>query len=392
MGAMNLALYAFTAVAARLLGPREYGAFASLMAVLVVVSGVQLGIQATAARRISADPEHVGQIEREVLRLSLRTAVVVGGLLLLATPVIDRLLRLDSLLAAGLLALAAVPVTYLGGQLGVLQGERRWWPVSVLYFASGVFRLVAGVALILWHPTDASAMAGVLVGSLVPVALGAYALRRTRIPGLVSDHHGSRPVAREILVSSQTLLAYLVLMNCDVVLARNVLDEHAAGLYAAGLILTKAMLFLPQFVVVVAFPSMATAHERRRALLRGLTFILAVGTAGVLGCALLPGLALVFVGGAEYAEIRGQLWLFAVLGTVLCLLQLLVYAVLARQGTRTIALVWIAVLAVLAVGSQRSTVTGLLTSVVIIDSVLFVALLLLSLRRLGKLDRDSSAV
>ena len=183
--------------------------------------------------------------------------------------------------------------------------------------------------------------------------------------------------------SSQTLLAYLVLMNCDVVLARTVLDEHDAGLYAAGLILTKAMLFLPQFVVVVAFPSMATAHERRRALARGLTFILVLGAAGVLACALLPGLALVFVGGAEYAEIRGLLWLFAVLGTVLCLLQLLVYAVLARQGTRSVVLVWVAVLVVLAVGSQQSTVTGLLTSVVVIDSVLFAALLLLSLRRLG---------
>ena len=388
MGGMNLALYVFTAVAARLLGPREYGAFASLMAVLIVVSVLQLGIQATAARRISADPEHVGQIEREVLRLSLRAALVVGGLLLIAAPAIDRLLRLDSLLAAGLLALCAVPVTYLGGQLGVLQGERRWWPVAVLYLASGVFRLVAGVGLILWHPTDASAMAGVLVGSAVPVALGVYALRRTRDPGLVGEHHGRRPVAREILASTQTLLAFLVLMNCDVVLARTVLDEHDAGLYAAGLILTKAMLFLPQFVVVVAFPSMATAHERQRALVRGLTFILGLGAAGVLACALLPGLALVFVGGAEYAEIRGLLWLFAVLGTVLCLLQLLVYAVLARQGTRTVVVVWIAVLAVLAVGSQQSTVTSLLTSVVVIDSVLFAALLLLSLRRLGSPTPD----
>jgi O-antigen/teichoic acid export membrane protein len=392
MGGMNLALYVFTAVAARVLGPREYGAFASLMAVLIVVSVVQLGIQATAARRVSADPEHVAQIQREVLRLSLRTALVVGGLMLLLAPAVAALLRLDSAVAAGLLALCAVPVTYLGGQLGVLQGERRWWPVAVLYLASGVARLGAGVALILWRPTDVAAMAGVLVGSLAPVVLGAYALRHTRAAGPVSDHHGTRPVVREIFASSQTLLAFLVLMNCDVVLARTVLDEHDAGLYAAGLILTKAMLFLPQFVVVVAFPSMATAHERRRALLRGLTFILVLGAAGVLACALLPGLALVFVGGDEYAEIRGLLWLFAVLGTVLCLLQLLVYAVLARQGTRSVALVWVAVLVVLAVGSQQSTVTSLLTSVVVIDSVLFAVLLLLSLRRLGSPDRDSSAV
>ena len=42
MGGMNLTLYVFTVVAARLLGPREYGAFASLMAVLIVVAVVQL--------------------------------------------------------------------------------------------------------------------------------------------------------------------------------------------------------------------------------------------------------------------------------------------------------------------------------------------------------------
>ena len=78
MGGMNLALYVFTALAARLLGPQDYGALASLMAVLLVVSVLQLGIQTTAARRISADPEHVAQIEREILRLTLRAAAVIG--------------------------------------------------------------------------------------------------------------------------------------------------------------------------------------------------------------------------------------------------------------------------------------------------------------------------
>ena len=34
----------------------------------------------------------------------------------------------------------------------MLQGERRWWPVSVMYVASGVPRLVVGTALILWRP------------------------------------------------------------------------------------------------------------------------------------------------------------------------------------------------------------------------------------------------
>ena len=273
--------------------------------------------------------------------------------LLLLTPVINWLLRLDDMASASLVALSAVPLTITGGQLGILQGERRWWPVSMIYLASGVPRLVIGTALILWRPTELSAMLGVFLGAIIPVVLGVYALRRKRATGRVSEHHSTRPIVREILGNAQTLLAFLCLINTDVIVARNVLDEHDAGLYAGGLILTKAMLFLPQFVVVVAFPSMSTAHERRRALIRGLTLILALGAAGVLACALLPQLALVFVGGSEYAEVQDQLWLFAVLGTVLSLLQLLIYSVLARQGTKSVYLVWFALVVLLVVGLQH---------------------------------------
>jgi O-antigen/teichoic acid export membrane protein len=380
----NVSTYLFTAVAARLLGPQAYGALASLMAVLLVVSVIQLGIQTTAARRISADPAHVGQIEGEILSLTYRSAAFVGVGLLLLSPVIDRLLRLESIAAAAMVAPSAVLLTILGGQLGILQGERRWWPVAVLYFTSGLPRLVIGTALIVWRPTELAAMAGVTIGCVIPVLLGLYALRRKRAPGKVSEHHDTRRVLREILTNSQTLLAFLALMNCDVIVARNVLDKHDAGLYAGGLILTKAMLFLPQFVVVVAFPAMSTAHERRQALLRGLGLILALGVVGVLACLTLPQLALVFVGGDAYAELDDRLWLFAFLGTVLSLIQMLVYAVLARQGTRSVLLVWAALAALLILGLQVSTIWALLLVVLTVDTVLFVALLVISLRRLGQ--------
>ena len=124
--------------------------------------------------------------------------------------------------------------------------------------------------------------------------------------------------------------------------ARNVLDEHDAGLYAGGLILTKAVLFLPQFVIVTAFPAMSTPGERRRALVRSLAMVLALGVVCTLGALLLSDVAMIFIGGAEYADVEDRIWLFAILGTLLAMLQLLVYAVLARQGGRSTALFWVA--------------------------------------------------
>lgn len=379
MGVMNVATYGFTIIAARILGPRSYGALASLMAALLVIAVLQLGLQATAARRIAAEPAHVGQIERTILGVTYRAALALGVVLLLLTPLLDMVLRLDSLVTAALVSIVSVPFTVMGGQAGILQGERRWGALSVVYLLSGVPRLIIGTALILWQPTETAALVGVGVGACAPVLAGWWFLRRPRAPGSVSDEHGFRRVMQETFHNSQVLLAFFALSNADIIIARNVLDEHDAGLYAGGLILTKAVLFLPQFIVVVAFPSMATVGERRRALTVSLGLVAVIGVLVVAASAALPDLALVFVGGDEYAEIGDHLWIFAILGTVLAMLQLLVYSVLARQGQRSVYLVWAALLALVALGLTTGSLRGLLTAVIGVDALLLVALLAISL-------------
>ncbi len=381
---MNVGTYAFTMIAARLLGPQAYGALASLMATLLVIGVLQLGLQATAARRIASEPDHVGQIEHTILRVTHRAALAIGVVMLALSPVVDRVLRLDNLLAAVLVAVVAVPMTVMGAQAGILQGERRWAPLALLYLANGLPRLLIGGTLIWWRPDEVTAMVGVAIGQWAPVLVGWWALRRTarRADRIPVAAHGAREVVRESIINSQALFAFFALSNVDIIVARNVLDGHEAGLYAGGLILTKAVLFLPQFVVVVAFPAMSTPEERRRALLRSISLVAVIGVLATLAAWLLSSLALVFVGGNDYTEIRDSLWLFAVLGTALSLLQLLVYSVVARQGRRSIVLVWIAFAVVVGVGLTTESVNGLLVVAATVDVVLFVALLALSLFRL----------
>ena len=381
MGVMNVATYGFTMIAARLLGPPAYGALAGLMATLLVITVLQLGLQATAARRISAEPEHVAQIERTILGVTYRAALALAVVLLLLAPLINSLLRLDSLPTAALVAVASVPFTIMGGQAGILQGERRWWQLSVLYVLSGVPRLMIGTALIWWRPSETSALVGTAIGAVAPVVAGWWYLRREREPWVGSEMHGFRSVMIETFRNSQVLLAFFALSNVDVIVARNVLPEHDAGLYAGGLILTKAVLFLPQFVVVVAFPSMSTIAERRQALTASLALVAGIGAAVSLGAAVLPRLALVFVGGADYTEISDNLAVFAVLGTVLSMLQLLVYSVLARQAHRSVLLIWLALVALVGLGLLASSFEQLLTIVLVVDGALFAVLLALGLRR-----------
>lgn len=394
MAVMNVTTYGYTILAARLLGPGSYGAFAAVMGLLLVLGVLQLGLQTTGARRIAAQPDSVAEVERALLRVAVGTAAVLALLCLLLSPVIDRLLNLDSVPTAVLVAVTVLPMTLMGAQAGILQGERRWRALAALYLAAGVVRLVVGGAFLAWRPTETVAVLAVLVAFFAPVAVGWWALRRSapHRRGHASGHHDERSILSETFRNSHALLAFFALSNADVIVARDVLGDHQSGLYAGGLILVKAVLFLPQFVVVVAFPSMSDQADRGRALSLSVGLVMLLGVVSTLGAWLLSGLALVFVGGPEYADIRDQLWLFAILGTVLSVVQLLVYSVVARQARKSVYLVWAGLLVLLAATRGVDDATSLAVVVTCVDAVVLVALLLTTWHHLGRREHDPDVV
>ncbi|MFE3999705.1 lipopolysaccharide biosynthesis protein [Nocardioides sp. YIM B13467] len=378
----NVATYGFQIIAARILGPGQYGGVASMMSLLLVVGVVQLGMQATASRRVTETPGQERVIERTVLRATYRAAIVVGIVMLAASPLVWRVLRLDSIYPALLVAVCAVPLTIMGGQAGVLQGERRWLALAMVYLALGIPRVIVTTAAMWIRPTEGAAMAGVALAQFAPALVGWWVLRRRADtdakPGPV------KPVVVEMLHGSFALLGFFALSNVDILIARNVLTDHVSGLYAGGLILTKAVLFLPQFVVIIAFPSMSAEASRRSALVKSLALVGGLGACAIAGSWLLSWLAMIFIGGPDYAEIEGLLWVFAILGMVLSVLQLLVYSVLARRSRLSAYLLWIAVAAALALGAMQTTVEGLVWAVLSVDAALAAVLLATTFWRLSQ--------
>jgi len=375
MGLMNVSTYAYTILAARALGPVEYGAFAAMMGLVIVVNVVSLGLQATAARRVAADPTHRPVVEAALTVTARRAALALAALCLVVSPVLAWLLHLDSWLTAAALAVPAAAYAVMGADIGLLQGEGRWSAFSGVVLSLGLARLGFGVLGLAAWPHPLGAMLGVAAGSLVPAALARVAVRRSSAPAGTSVAPDAG-VLRETASSSHALFAFFALTSLDVLLGRAVLPAHQAGLYAAGIIVTKAVLFLPYFLTVVAFPAMARRGAHRHLHLWGLAGVLAIGAVVVLGVAALPHLAVEFVGGGAYAAVAGRLWAFAALGSVLAGIQLLVYSALARRHPGAVWYLWGA-LALIAAGMLLvSTATGLLVLVLCVDSVLLVALTL----------------
>jgi hypothetical protein len=93
----------------------------------------------------------------------------------------------------------------------------------------------------------------------------------------------------------------------------------------------------------------------------------------------LSGWAIIFVGGKQYSAIDDSLWAFALLGGVLAMLQIVVYSVLARQARKSVYLLWLALLAVVGLGSVVDTFAELLRVVLSVDTGVLVVLVVISL-------------
>lgn len=380
MVVMNVASYGFTLVAARVLGPLDYGAFAAMMALILVVNVVSLGFQATAARRVAVDPQHRAAIEITLSSAARRAALVLAIIAVVSAPVLSATLQLGSWLTVVPLAGAAVILTLVGTDLGILQGAERWVGFALAVVSFGLARLIVGSAVMLVWPTTFGAVMGVVAGLLVPLGVARLALRRrpgaSRWDGTTS---GTSGVLHEALHGTHILFAFFTLSSIDVLLARAILAPEAAGLYAAGLILTKGVLFLPYFVSVIAFPRLARGGSIRLHLW-GLSAVLGIGACVVAVTALDPDLVLRFVGGAQYAPVRDELWRFALLGTMLAGVQLLVTTALARRHVGAVWWLWATVGAVVAGSRLVTTADGLLTLVLVADTLLVIVLTLVTRR------------
>lgn len=373
MAVLNVTTYGFTILAARALGPAEYSAVAALMGLLLVINVVSLGLQATGARQVAAAPEAREAIEARILRAGRRSGLALTLACLALSPLATAVLELSSPLPAVFVALAAAPLSMMGAQAGVFQGEEHWGPLSAIYVAAGSGRLLLGGLGLLLLGDATGAMAGVAVGAVVPVVVGAAVLRRRR--AAPAPRSSTRVVLREVAHNSHALLAFFALSNVDVVLARVVLDAENAGLYAGGLILTKAVLFLPQFVVVVAFPRMASGADRTRATRLSLLATAGIGVVATAGAAVLSGLAVVFVGGEAYRDIEPLIWVFAAVGTLLAMIQILVYQVVADQHRRAVLVVWAGMVALLAAAPLATTEPRLLVAVAAVDVLVLLGLM-----------------
>jgi len=375
----NIGSYLLLLAAARLLGSADYGELVTLFNLLLVGSVPSFALQAVAARRMAT-----GQADG-LWQAGLVIGLGAAALIALSTPVLAGFLHLPAPVGVLLVALA-MPGTALQGLCqGVLQGEQRFTGLAVTTFAGIAGKSVAGLVGLFAGGGAVPTMLAIWLGVSLACGLSVLALpelRRRRSPVRTL-----RPLLAECGHASHAYGVFLLLSVSDVLLARHVLPSTAAAVYAAGSILTKATLWLPQSAANVLFASLTDTQRHQRVFGRAVASI--AGLALVLtGLSwLLGGFTAAVVAGNKYPELADQIWLFAALGGCLAIVQFTLVAGLAVRNVAVTALIWLTVAAeaitVLALLDRPSvhTVIGLVCLINLVSAGCAVALRLLPAQR-----------
>ncbi|HST67006.1 MAG TPA: oligosaccharide flippase family protein [Mycobacteriales bacterium] len=331
--AANVLSYGLSLAGARLLAPADYGVLVALLAVTLVASVPALALQAVVAVRVVRAAGDGHRVTASSVGLGLAAAAAMVALGLAATPVLERFLDLSGPAAVVWVALAVGATTVLAVLQGVAQGRQDFHRLALILVVYAAARVAGGIAGLLVFGSVAGTLAGVAAGVTASVAVAWVLTGRPR------PARGGWQV-RELLVACQALAGLYLLTNLDPVLARHYLPATEAGLYGAGAVLAKAAFFLPQAVVLVLFPRLASSPRPGRTLWLGLGALTGLGLLMTAVTRLAGGLAVTAVGGDAYRDLAAHAYLFVAVGSALGVVQLLLYAQLTADRAHATIGVW----------------------------------------------------
>ena len=300
-------------VAARLLGPEEFGAYGTAASFAMILSIVAtLGMQPLLVRELARAPQSAATILSAAHRIKLVAAVVmIGATFLVARYLMDY--PSPVVQAAVLLAVGHACAAF-GENLGAwFQADERmhvWLGASVWF---GLISGVLGIVLVVWTRSVPHFAAAFAAGQLAALL---WLMRR--LPSHVRKNpertgQEVRTLLRATAPFAVAFLALTIFYKFDVLLLQRLSDAGTVGVYAAGYKLVDVVHALAVVAAVAVYPRLArtSSAARGQASRRTLELFLLAGVlgSGVLWLLRAPLTLALF--GPAYAETANVLGLLA---------------------------------------------------------------------------------
>jgi O-antigen/teichoic acid export membrane protein len=345
----NVGNYLFQLIAARWLGPGQYGDLAALIAVAALITLPLGGLQAAVAREVAtleAEKRHALAAARirYGLDLALGAGVIAAAALMLFSKFIRQMLDIASLSAVLMTLALVVPAFLMPLLLGWLQGVQRFGLLSATLSIGPMLRIALLAIVVAAGQGVAGAIGATLVASaaalVIPIAVLRANLERG-IPRAAGRFDWTKGLRRSFPVVTG-LLALTALSTIDVVVANTALEGHWAGIYGSAALIGRVILYLSTAVVTVLLPKVSERSALRldtRTILSASLIATAVLSLGMtLAYTLFSGTIVTLTVGREYADAGPLLWIFALAMSGYALLNVLLFNDLGHGGTSMVKL------------------------------------------------------
>ena len=384
--------YASNLVFSRVLTPAAYGDLTALLALTVIVAIPTGAAQTVVADRLAVhsaagDRTRVSYLVRHAVAHIALYAGIVGLVYIACMPFLPRLLSLQSSGTAWALAPMLVLSFFMPLAFGILQGLERFIALGLVMFWVSLSRIALGVpwAISRFGGGPGGALLGTALGNITALIAVGWLVREhllRRGTGAATSGLRRRLDARAVAAGG-AFIAFAVLSNFDVLLAKLVLNPTNSGRYAALATIEKIIFFLPGAVALLMVPRAAKVRGARG----DATKVLRVSALIVVGATLLvalpaaldPRFVVRTMFGAHYTAASGGVVPIALAGAGLALVNLLVVYTVAISDRRWVGLLLAGIvmqtLAILAFHGSPATVAVAQATVVwlvlLVNEVLF---------------------
>lgn len=261
----NALTYLFHIFAARALGPASYGEFGSFMAVFMILSVPVATIETVTTRFVAREKsrgEHgkIGSLMFSAVRKLSLYGAGVFVLISLTSPFIADFLHSVSPLPVVIAGLAVLFSVILPVSRGVLQGTQKFNSLALNIVLESLFRLGAGIVLIMigWGVPGAVLAFG--IASLAAFLIAFMPLK------FYWDKRDPKINVREIYRFTAPVLFAVsfvsILVNGPTIYVRHFYSAEFAGHWNAALNLARVILFLGASISLVMFGKISLDHDK----------------------------------------------------------------------------------------------------------------------------------
>ncbi len=269
----------YNLILARSLGAIDFGHASVVYTSLMLTSSVMLAFQLVCSKLVAKNPEVAAQasIYRRLHRRSWQIALVIGCLIVAASPLITYYLNLPRQTYIILLGIGATIYIPLGVRRGLLQGTYDFRRLAANSLLEVMTKFIG--ALLLLHA--GFGVMGVIAAVVASVAC-AYVASRPRKEFKVTTSWQTHVSFDEGLQAIVFFVGQAAINNLDIVLVKHFFAPAIAGLYAAVALVGRGVYILCWSVVTGMFPISAgsTDGQGRRTVLHTALLMVVMLTSG----------------------------------------------------------------------------------------------------------------